>query len=82
MYPAIRFDVEDATRLRYNSDSFDIVVSGCCLLHISEYEKAIAEAARVSREFVVFHRTPVLHMTGPRLHEERIRGRNARNTLP
>ena len=65
MYPSIRFDVEDATHLSYGPDSFDIVVSGCCLLHISEYEKAIAEAARVSREFVVFHRTPVLHMRGP-----------------
>ena len=65
MYPSIQFDVEDATRLSYGPDSFDIVVSGCCLLHISEYEKAVAEAARVSREFVVFHRTPVLHMTGP-----------------
>jgi SAM-dependent methyltransferase len=65
MYPSIRFDVEDATMLSYSADSFDILVSGCCLLHIPEYEKAIAEAARVSREFVVFHRTPVLHMTGP-----------------
>lgn len=65
MYPSVRFDVEDATRLSYGTDSFDIVVSGCCILHISEYEKAIAEAARVSREFVVFHHTPVLHMAGP-----------------
>jgi SAM-dependent methyltransferase len=65
IYPSIRFDVEDATGLSYGSDTFDIVVSGCCLLHIPKYEKAIAEAARVSREFVVFHRTPVLHMTGP-----------------
>ena len=65
MHPSIQFDVEDATRLSYRSDSFDIVVSGCCLLHISNYETAIAEAARVSREYVVFHRTPVLHLKGP-----------------
>ncbi len=64
-YPSIRFDVEDATSLSYDTNSFDIVVSGCCLLHISQYEMAIAEATRVSREYVVFHRTPVLHMTGP-----------------
>jgi ubiquinone/menaquinone biosynthesis C-methylase UbiE len=74
MYPSIRFDVEDAIRLSYGSDSFDIVVSGCCLLHISEYEKAIAEAARVSREFVVFHRTPVLHMTGPAFYTKNAYG--------
>ena len=73
-YPSIRFDVEDATRLSYGTDSFDIAVSGCCLLHISEYETAIAEAARVSREYVVFHRTPVLHMTGPAFYTKKAYG--------
>lgn len=73
-YPSIQFDLEDATRLNYSSNSFDIAVSGCCLLHISEYEKAIAEAARVSREFVVFHRTPVLHMAGPAFYTKNAYG--------
>jgi SAM-dependent methyltransferase len=63
--PSVQFDIEDATRLSYGEDSFDIVVSGCCILHIPEYERAIAEAARVAREFVVFHSTPVVHLTGP-----------------
>ena len=74
IYPSIRFDVEDATRLRYGASSFDIVVSGCCLLHIAEYESAISEAARVSREFVVFHRTPVLQMTGPAFYTKNAYG--------
>jgi hypothetical protein len=43
-------------------------------LHICEYEKAIAEAARVSREFVVFHRTPVLHMAGPAFYTKNAYG--------
>lgn len=59
-YPAIRFDVEDATALKYGDDTFDIVISGCCLLHIPEYEAALAETARVARHYVIFHRTPVL----------------------
>lgn len=71
LYPSIRFDVEDATRLRYGASSFDIVVSGCCLLHIPEYDRAIAEAARVSREFVIFQSTPVLHMTGPAIYTKK-----------
>jgi len=65
LYPGIPFDVQDATDLKYGDASFDIVVSGCCILHIPEFDRAIAEAARVSRHWVVFHRTPVLHMTGP-----------------
>jgi len=59
-YPALRFDVEDATALRYEENAFDVVISGCCLLHIPEYELAVAETARVAREYAIFHRTPVV----------------------
>lgn len=60
LYPAQTFAVEDATRLGYADKSFDLVVSGCCLLHIPEYQKAIAESARVARRHVIFHRTPMV----------------------
>lgn len=59
-YPAVAFAVEDATALHYGDRSFDVVVSGCCLLHIPEYAKGIKEAARVARRYVIFHRTPVV----------------------
>ena len=36
------------------------MLSGCCLLHIPEYQKAVFETARVARRYVVFHRTPVV----------------------
>lgn len=58
-HPELRFDVENATALRYSDGEFDTVVSGCCLLHISDYARAIAETARVARRHAVFHRTPV-----------------------
>ena len=59
-HPELRFDVADATALRYADSEFDIVLSGCCLLHIPDYARAIAETARVARRHAVFHRTPVL----------------------
>ena len=59
-YPTLRFDIEDATALRYPANAFDVVISGCCLLHIPEYEAAVAETARVARRYAVFHRTPVV----------------------
>lgn len=59
-YPAVTFAVADATALHYGDCSFDIVVSGCCLLHIPEYLKGIAETARVARRYAIFHRTPVV----------------------
>jgi len=55
------FQAEDACALAYPDKSFDIVVSGCCLLHIMDYKKAIEETTRVVKDYVVFHRTPVLH---------------------
>jgi len=63
LYPAIDFRIEDATALGYADASFDIVVSGCCILHIPNYATAIAESARVARRQVVFHRTPVLQLS-------------------
>lgn len=59
-YPAKTFTVEDATCLQRPDQSIDIVVSGCCLLHIPEYRQAVAETARVARSYAVFHRTPVV----------------------
>lgn len=59
-FPETRFCVADATKLPYEDESFDIVISGCCILHIAEYEKAISESARVATEYVIFHRTPII----------------------
>lgn len=59
-YPERAFSVEDATSLQWADQSVDIVVSGCCLLHIPEYRQALAETARVARHYAIFHRTPVV----------------------
>ncbi len=59
-YPDISLTVQDATSLGFDNAAFDVVVSGCCLLHIPEFEKAIAETARVAKQFAIFHRTPVV----------------------
>lgn len=60
MYPSLDFKVEDATDLHYPDGAFDIVLSGCCLLHIPEFERAVEETARVARLYAIFHRTPVV----------------------
>lgn len=59
-YPKLQFDVQDAMALSYQDNSHDVVISGCCLLHIPEYEIAVAETARVASRFAIFHRTPVV----------------------
>jgi SAM-dependent methyltransferase len=59
-YPALQFDIADATALPYKQNAFDIVISGCCLLHIPEYHAAVAETARVATRYAIFHRTPMV----------------------
>lgn len=70
-YPDVPFGVADATALPMRESSVDIVLSGCCLLHIPDYEAAIRESARIARRFVVFHRTPVLQNAPTRHYRKR-----------
>lgn len=59
-HPNIPFFIDDGTQLSFQDNSFDIVVSGCCLLHIPDYQKAVMETVRVARQYAVFHRTPMI----------------------
>lgn len=60
LHPGVIFKVADATSLKiYQNKEFDIVISGCCLLHIIDYSKAVTETGRLAKKFVVFHRTPI-----------------------
>jgi SAM-dependent methyltransferase len=59
-YPATPFVVSDGARLPFADNAFDVVVSGCVLLHMPEYAAAISEAFRTARSHVIFHRTPVV----------------------
>jgi len=43
----IQFEAEDATTLRFDSASFDAVISRFCLMFLPEIPRAIAEVARV-----------------------------------
>jgi len=58
-YPQGRFAVGDATALDHADSTFDIVFNGVSLMHILDYQKAIAESARVAHHAVIFHSVPV-----------------------
>lgn len=73
-YPNLAFAVGDATQLDYVDDAFDVVVSGCCLLHIPEFDKAVAETARVARHWAIFHRTPVVTGMSDQYYRKRAYG--------
>lgn len=60
LYPDIPFEVADARNLPFHDDSFGLVLSGAVLMHSADYVHVIAETARVSSRYVIFHRTPVM----------------------
>lgn len=63
LFPSVPFRVGDARALPCADGEFEIVVSGCVLIHVYEYEKVIAESARVASKYVVMNRTPVTGQT-------------------
>jgi SAM-dependent methyltransferase len=58
-YPAVQFEVADATKLPYPDSRFDIAFNGVSLMHIVNYAAAIREAARVAARYCILHTVPV-----------------------
>jgi len=58
-YPMSAFGIGNATALPFAENSFDIAFNGVSLMHILDYEQAIAESARVARTAAIFHSVPV-----------------------
>lgn len=61
LYPALRFTVANAIDLPFQDNGFDVVISGCVMIHVLEYEKIIEETARILRKggYAIFNRTPI-----------------------
>jgi ubiquinone/menaquinone biosynthesis C-methylase UbiE len=58
-YPRLRFEVCDAVALPFPDKTFDIAFDGVSLMHIVNYEKAIAECRRVASVACIFHSVPI-----------------------
>jgi ubiquinone/menaquinone biosynthesis C-methylase UbiE len=58
-YAGVPFLNGDATRLPFADACWDVVISGCVLLHVPDWQAAVAETVRVAKEWCIFHRTPV-----------------------
>ena len=58
-YAGVPFLNGDATRLPFADASWDVVISGCVLLHVPDWQAAVAETVRVTKGWCIFHRTPV-----------------------
>lgn len=59
IYPAAQFECADGACLPFPDRFFPVVISSCVLLHVSNFRDHIQETARVARDYIVVHRTPV-----------------------
>lgn len=59
IYPRTPFLNGDATHLPFADMAWDVAISGCVILHVPDWQRAVAETARVARQWCVFHRTPI-----------------------
>lgn len=70
-YPSTKFIVSDATKLSFESRSFDIVLLGGVLVHIKDWEKAIKEATRVSKGTIILHRMPIINIASTHFYRKK-----------
>ena len=59
-YPRGKVVQGDATNLQFADGAFDVIFNGVSLMHIPDYQAALAESARVARRACIFHSVPVV----------------------
>jgi SAM-dependent methyltransferase len=71
-YPDLSFVQADLRNMPQVSDRlFDVVMSGAALMHIAEWDQALAELARVADMWLILHRTWVFADDSPTRWEAR-----------
>jgi SAM-dependent methyltransferase len=73
-YPSVpdaQFFVADGANLFFPNRGFDIVISGCVLLHVPNYKQHIMETARVAKDIIVAARTPICRKR-PTVYQKKI----------
>jgi 2-polyprenyl-3-methyl-5-hydroxy-6-metoxy-1,4-benzoquinol methylase len=59
LYPDQKFYLANADKLPFEDNTWDIVVSGCMIIHCLNYEEIIKETIRVAKKYVMFSRNPI-----------------------
>lgn len=59
LYPYVYFDIGELTDLPYSDKMFKIVTLNITNLHVDDWRKALDEAFRVARKYVIVHRLPL-----------------------
>lgn len=58
-YPNTKFLNLDIRCIRLSDKAYDVVLSGAVLVHVKEWKEAVREVARITKSYLILHRTPV-----------------------
>jgi len=58
-YPHLEIQQGNILDIPFPDNSFDIVFSSATIAHVEDWRRAISELARVSKRWIVLHRTPI-----------------------
>lgn len=70
-YPDVSLARMDLRAIAFPDGAFDVVLSGAVIVHIREWQKAVAELARVARHWLILHRCLVLFQGQTRIKIEK-----------
>jgi SAM-dependent methyltransferase len=69
-YPSSQFKVADGANLPFARESFDVTISGGILIHCPNFQPHISETCRVTKDYILLHRTPINRLGATRLFEK------------
>lgn len=67
-YPDVQVDLGDIRDTGYEDRAFDVVMTGCVVNHVYDWQEAVRELARVAKHYLLFHRLPFAN--GPTRFED------------
>lgn len=69
-YPNTKFLKLDIRHIELPDKSSDVVLTGAVLVHVKEWKEAIRELARITRLYLILHRTPVTNEKSFRMEKK------------
>ena len=67
-HPEFTFEAQDARYLEYPDRFASVVIEGCVIIHVAEWDFVLKEVVRVAKDYVLLHRTPFSRDGEPHLY--------------
>ena len=73
-YPDTEFKRLDIRHIDLSDKSYDVVFTGAVIVHVKEWKDAVKELARITKSYLVLHRTPITNEKSYKTEEKSYAG--------